>query len=188
MLIPCQIPFSTPSHVLIHSNFTRWALLSSPFYRWWSKQRRDKQLAPGLIPRKWQSGLWTQTDSRVVPFSTKVYLPLSHTHTHFIILNCFCIFFFFCKCILCFPKPQWTQQYAVLCLAAQSCPTLCGPMDCSLPGPSVHGDSPGQNTGVAYHALCQGIFPNQGSNPGLLHCRWILYCLSHREAQEYWSG
>ena len=38
------------------------------------------------------------------------------------------------------------------------------------------------------HALLQGIFPTQGSNPGLLHCRQILYQLSHREAQEYWSG
>jgi len=33
-----------------------------------------------------------------------------------------------------------------------------------------------------------GIFPTQGSNPGLPHCRRILYQLSHREAQEYWSG
>ena len=36
---------------------------------------------------------------------------------------------------------------AVLCLATQSCPTLCNPMDCSPPGSSVHGDSPGKNTG-----------------------------------------
>ena len=35
-----------------------------------------------------------------------------------------------------------------VCLVAQSCPTLCNPMDCSLPGSSVHGDSPGKNTGV----------------------------------------
>ena len=42
---------------------------------------------------------------------------------------------------------------AVLCLVAQSCPTLCNPMDCSLPGCSVHGDSPGKNTGVGCHAL-----------------------------------
>ena len=49
----------------------------------------------------------------------------------------------------------------------------------SLPGSSVHGDSPGKNTGVGCHALLQGIFPTQGLNPGLQHCRWILYCLSH---------
>ena len=41
---------------------------------------------------------------------------------------------------------------------------------------SVHGDSPGKNTGVGCHALLQGIFSTQGSNPGLLHCRRILYC------------
>ena len=41
-------------------------------------------------------------------------------------------------------------------------------MDHSLPGYSVHGDSPGKNTGVGYHALLQGIFPTQGSNPSLM--------------------
>ena len=39
---------------------------------------------------------------------------------------------------------------------------------------------PGQNTGVRSHSLLQGIFPTQGSNPGLLHCRQILYQLSHQ--------
>ena len=41
-------------------------------------------------------------------------------------------------------------------------------------------NSPGQNTGVGSRSLLQGIFPTQGSNPGLLHCRWILYQLSHK--------
>ena len=49
-------------------------------------------------------------------------------------------------------------------LVAQACPTLCDPLDCSPPGPSVHGDSPGKNTGVGCHALLQGIFQTQGSN------------------------
>ena len=40
--------------------------------------------------------------------------------------------------------------------------------------------SPGQNTGVDSHSLLQGIFPTQGSNPGLPHYRWILYQLSHQ--------
>ena len=53
-------------------------------------------------------------------------------------------------------------------------------MHCSPPGSSVHGDSSGKNTGVGYHALLQGIFPTQGSKPGLPHFRWILYCLSHQ--------
>ena len=39
-------------------------------------------------------------------------------------------------------------------------------------------NSPGQNTGVGSLCLLQGIFPTQGSNPGLLHCRWIFYQLS----------
>ena len=41
-------------------------------------------------------------------------------------------------------------------------------------------NSPGQNTGVGSHSFLQGIFPNQGSNPGLPYCRWILYQLSHQ--------
>ena len=40
--------------------------------------------------------------------------------------------------------------------------------------------SPGQNTGVGCCSLLQGIFPTQGLNPGLLHCRWILYQLSYQ--------
>ena len=52
---------------------------------------------------------------------------------------------------------------------AQSCLTLCRPMD-----------SPGQNTGMGSLSLLQGIFPTQGSNPGLPHCRRILYQLSHQ--------
>ena len=53
-------------------------------------------------------------------------------------------------------------------------------MDCSPPGSFVHGNSPGKNTGVGCHALLQGIFPTQGINPGLPHCRQILYHLSHQ--------
>ena len=41
-------------------------------------------------------------------------------------------------------------------------------------------NSPGHNTGMSSHSLPQGIFPTQGSNPGLLHCRRILYQLSHK--------
>ena len=40
--------------------------------------------------------------------------------------------------------------------------------------------SPGRNTGVGSHSLLQGIFPIQGLNPGLLHYRKIIYCLSHQ--------
>ena len=50
-------------------------------------------------------------------------------------------------------------------------------MDCSIYSPW---NSLGQNTGVGSRSLLQGIFPTQGSNLGLLHCRWILYQLSHQ--------
>ena len=56
---------------------------------------------------------------------------------------------------------------------AQSCPTLCDPIDCPW-------NSLGQNTGVGSLSLLQGIFPTQGSKRGLPHCRWILYQLSHK--------
>ena len=41
-------------------------------------------------------------------------------------------------------------------------------------------NSPGQNTGVGSLSLCQGIFPTQGWNPGLPHCRWIIYQVIHK--------
>ena len=66
-----------------------------------------------------------------------------------------------------------------VCLVTQLCPTLCNLTNCSPQDSSLHGDSPGKNTGVGRHALLQGIFSNQGLNPGLPHYRWILYCLSH---------
>ena len=54
---------------------------------------------------------------------------------------------------------------------------------CSVMSDSCHPSpwhSPGQNTGVSSLSLLQGIFPTQGSNPGLPHCRQILYQLSHK--------
>ena len=54
-------------------------------------------------------------------------------------------------------------------------------MDCSLPGSSVPGDSPGKNTGVDFPSLLQRIFLTQRSNPGLPYFRQTLYHLSHQE-------
>ena len=65
----------------------------------------------------------------------------------------------------------------------QSCPTLCDTMDCSLPGseePLSPWNFPGKSTGEGCHSLLQGIFPTQGSNLGLMHCRQTLYHLSHQ--------
>ena len=53
-------------------------------------------------------------------------------------------------------------------LVAQLCPTLCNPADYPW-------KSSGKNTGKGCCSLLQGIFPTQGSNPGLLHCRQILF-------------
>ena len=77
-------------------------------------------------------------------------------------------------------KKEKTQNCFLCHASSLSHAWLCDPMDCSLPGSSVHRDSPGRNTRVGCHALLWGIFPNQGSNPGLLHCRWIPYHPSHQ--------
>ena len=64
----------------------------------------------------------------------------------------------------------------------QLCLTLSDPMDCSLPGSSVHGIFQARVLewgGVGSYSLLQGIFLTQGLNLGLPHCRQILYCLSH---------
>ena len=68
---------------------------------------------------------------------------------------------------------EWVSE------VAQSCPTLWDPMDCSLARFLRPWDFPGKNTGVGCHFLLQEIFPTQGLNPGLLHCRQRLYRLSH---------
>ena len=54
-----------------------------------------------------------------------------------------------------------------------------------LPGSSVHEILQAKILEQVSHSLFQGIFPTQGLNPGLLHCRWILYHLSHRQ-QLWW--
>ena len=67
-----------------------------------------------------------------------------------------------------FMSHQVCGVFSIACLVTQSCLTVCDPKDCSPPGSSVHGDSPGMNIGVGCHALLQGIFPTRGSNPHLL--------------------
>ena len=70
-------------------------------------------------------------------------------------------------------KMFYTLHVCVHVHALQLCPTFCDPVDYSPPGSSVHGDSPGKNTGVGCHALLQGIFPIQGSNPRfLVYLHW----------------
>ena len=66
-----------------------------------------------------------------------------------------------------------------VCSVAKLCPTLCSPIDCSLPGSSAHG-IPGKNTGASCHFLHQGIFLTQGSNSRLLHWQICSLPLSHQ--------
>ena len=54
---------------------------------------------------------------------------------------------------------------ALLLPVSKSCPTLCDPMDCSLPGSSVHGIFPGKNTGVGCYILLQGNLPRSRIEP-----------------------
>ena len=93
------------------------------------------------------------------------------------------------------PWGNWAQRLQlmslhalepVLCLqqekcgevkVALSCPTDLGPHGLYSPW-----NFPGQNAGVGSLSLLQGIFQTQGSNPGLLHCRRILYQLSQKES------
>ena len=64
------------------------------------------------------------------------------------------------------------QKWSETCSVMSNSLWLCG-----LYSPR---NSPGQDTGVDSFSLLQGIFPTQGSDPGLLHWRWILYQLSHK--------
>ena len=79
---------------------------------------------------------------------------------------------------------KWRCYMFVLCLVAQLCPILSNPMDCSPPGSSVHGDSPGKNTGMCSLALLQRIFPTHVS----CITGELFTILDTRETQEYWSG
>ena len=62
--------------------------------------------------------------------------------------------------LLCNVKALFVYTINV-CSVALLCPTLCDPMEFSPPGSFVHGNSPGKNTGVGFHALLQGIFLTQ---------------------------
>ena len=104
-------------------------------------------------------------------------------------------FTYFFKFMLTLPALQ-IEEYVIiyihrccLCvcvLVTQSRPTLCNPMDCSPPGSSVHGILQARILEWGCHASTRESSPStQGLNPGLLHCRWILYHLSHTETHSF---
>ena len=72
-------------------------------------------------------------------------------------------------------------------LVTQSHPALCEPMDYSPTRLLRPWDFPGKNTRVGCHFLLQEVFLTQGSNLNLLHCRQILYCLSHQKLNSFFS-
>ena len=93
--------------------------------------------------------------------------------------------------------PQGTETELLRCRANQQPPTAASPGGCGRPRwePGVDApddpkgparllrplDFPGKNTGMGCHFLLQGIFPTQGWNPGLLHCKQSLYCLLKKD-------
>ena len=79
------------------------------------------------------------------------------------------------------------NAFLVLCacmLVAQLYLTLCDPMDCRPLGSSVHGILQARILEQIAISFSRGSSPTQGLNPGLLHCRQILYYLSYREVLE----
>ena len=120
--------------------------------------------APLSVEFSWQE-YWNG-----LPFPPPGALPQLRDGTHISSISCI--------------GKQILHHWATLVKVAQLCPALCDSMDCQLPSSSA--DSPwsfsGKNTGVGCHFLLQGIFPTQGSNPGLPPCGQTLYHLSHRAA------
>ena len=128
-----------------------------------------------LWGRMWEGGSCLGTHVRINDFKIKkkkrevipMHTHTQHTHTHTVYVYIYIYPYVWVK---------WSKSHLVV-------------SDSLLP----HGlyspwNSPGHNTGVGSLSLLQGIFPTQGLNPGLLHCRQILYPWATREVQEYWSG
>ena len=73
------------------------------------------------------------------------------------------------------------SMWGLVVLVAQSCPTLCNPMDCIVhQAPLSVGILQARLLEWVAIPFSRGIFPTQGLNPGLRYCRQILYCLSHQ--------
>ena len=91
---------------------------------------------------------------------TKSQTQLNDLHFHMVL-----VLFSRCLCVTTKSESEVPQLY----------PTLCNPMDYSLPGSSVHGIFQAKILEWVTISFSRGIFPTQGSNLRLLHCRWILY-------------
>ena len=123
-------------------------------------------------------------------------------YTHFFLFGCFVFWYWVASsCHLCLvlileKMLSAFHKWLLLCWGAcvpdqsvQLCLTLCNPVNCS-PRFLCPWESTGKNTGVGCHALLQGIFLTYGLNLYflcLLHCRWILYPLSHLGSPLCWG-
>ena len=130
----------------------------------------------GTIEREWGRSICSKIEvcgeNKEIYWIYIMMVLLWKMKTHSTILSIYYIYI--CISILQLSSSLYLCLYclhAVLCLVAPLCLTLWDPMDCSPPGFSVHGDSPGKNTGMGCHALLQGILeihallPNPGIEP-----------------------
>ena len=103
--------------------------------------------------------------------------------SHFPIREIFEIWYYYSQ-MKTFQVHAWQPLSSCFCLVAQSCQTLCDPMDCSPSGSSVREISQA-STGEGCHFLLQGVFPTQGLNSSLLQVsstgRGSLHCWATRE-------
>ena len=87
------------------------------------------------------------------------------------------------SCLIQRPQPsshltcEYSGVVAMMSEGTQSCPTLCDPMDGSLPGSSVYGVFQARTLEWVSHSLLQEIFLIQGLNMGLLHCRQVIFTI-----------
>ena len=121
-----------------------------------------------LMPRIWFFILIHEWEAFVCIWQKQIWNCVSPLFQTFKILNTIfkLSFYYVCVCV------------CVCVSVTQSCLTFCDPTNYPR-------DSPGKNTGVDCHSVLQRIFLTQGSDPGLLNCRQILYHLSYREDLRY---
>ena len=88
------------------------------------------------------------------------------------------------QCEVLSPKGIQEEEYLLsACISViKLCPTLCEPMDCSLPGSSVHGILQARILEQVAFPFSRGLFLVQGSDLGLPHCIQILYHWSHQKS------
>ena len=114
-------------------------------------------------------------------FSFSVFMSLLNLCWVFNLFHCSAAFNTGDHPFVCRTNGSWKGSYRKKeSEVAQSCPTLCDPMDCKPTRLLCPWDFPGKGAGVGCYFLLQGIFPTQELNLGFMHCRQVLYPLSHQ--------